>query len=110
MCDALGLRIDHNPLGPHDDELPRKKRRLATLIDYENYFKEKPPAEIWGIEEWEFDTPMEGRSIIQDREGIPSDQQRVLDDHVQLKDECELGDYGIKEGSELHLVLRLRGC
>jgi ubiquitin C len=49
------------------------------------------------------------KDMIQDNQGIPSDQQRLIYTGIQLEDERTLSDYKIGPESTVHLVLRLRG-
>lgn len=49
------------------------------------------------------------KEMMEEKEGIPPSQQRLIFNGSQLDDDKSVGESGITAGASLHLVLTLRG-
>ena len=55
------------------------------------------------------DTIDDVKIMIQNEEGIPPEQQRLIFSGRQMEDDRTLSEYNIQNGANLHMMLRLRG-
>jgi len=111
-----GEIFDHDPRAARGACAARQERYSCTFKRYLEIFKEAPMRAIWGLpSSWLSDPDLVQctdtlKGVLEQKEGIPTDQQRLSYGGKDLEDGQILRDCGLIEGATVDLRLRLRGC
>ena len=91
---------DNRKVDPKGDPEPNESMQILTRT---------LSGKTLTLEVGRLDTVGQVKWNIQEKEGVPLDQQCLIFGGKQLEDNRTLHDYGLRKGSTIHQTLRLRG-